>query len=104
MKDRHNSRLALRRIGAVLAGLFAVVILSTVTDAVLHASGIFPPIGEPMSNALFLLATVYRTIYGIVGGYIAARLAPDKPLAHALTLGVLGFAISLAGTVVTWNA
>ena len=104
MSDRQNSRLVLRRIGAVLAGLLAVFVLSTATDALLHATGIFPPAGEPMSDMLFLLATVYRTVYGIVGGYIAARFAPDRPIAHALVLGGVGVVISLAGTVATWNA
>jgi hypothetical protein len=28
-----------------------------------------------MSNALFALATAYRTIYTVAGGYITARLA-----------------------------
>ena len=87
----------------MLAGLLAVFVLSTPTDAMLHATGVFPPIGEPMPPALFLLATVYRTIYGIAGGYIAARLAPDRPMAHALALGIIGVGISLAGTVATWN-
>ncbi len=104
MSELHNSRLILRRIGAVVAGLLVVVILSTVTDKVLHATGVFPPEGEPMSDALFLLATVYRIIYGIAGGYLAARLAPDKPMAHALTLGLVGFVLSIVGAVATWNA
>ena len=104
MSEQRNSRLILRRIAAVLAGLLAVVILSTATDAVLHATGVFPLSGQPMSDALFLLATIYRTIYGIVGGYIAARLAPDRPMAHALALGGVGVAISLAGAAATWNA
>ena len=33
----------LRRIGAVLAGLLAVVILDVGIDVVLHATGIYPP-------------------------------------------------------------
>jgi len=56
-----------------------------------------------MSDALFLLATVYRTIYCIGGSYIAARLAPDKPMKHALMLGVVGLIVSTAGAVATWN-
>ena len=56
-----------------------------------------------MVSALFLLATAYRTIYGVAGSYIAARLAPDRPMAHALALGVVGLAASIAGAVVTWG-
>ena len=93
----------LRGIGAVVAGFVAVVVLSLGTDVVLHATGVFPPWDQRMSDALFLLATVYRTIYCIAGSYIAARLAPDRPMAHALVLGVVGLVISTAGAVATWN-
>jgi multisubunit Na+/H+ antiporter MnhB subunit len=93
----------LRSIGAVVAGFVAVVVLSLGTDVVLHATKVFPEWGQPMSDALFLLATAYRTIYCIAGSYIAARLAPDKPMKHALVLGVVGLIISTAGAVATWN-
>jgi multisubunit Na+/H+ antiporter MnhB subunit len=93
----------LRSIGAVVAGFVAVVVLSLGTDVVLHATKVFPEWGQPMSDALFLLATAYRTIYCIAGTYIAARLAPDKPMKHALVLGVVGLIISTAGAVATWN-
>ena len=92
-----------RRIGAVLAGLLAIFILSTATDVALHATGVFPPWGERMSDALFLLALAYRIVYGVAGCYVTARLAPDRPMLHALVLGVLGLAVSIVGTVVTWN-
>jgi len=93
----------MRRIGAVLAGLLAVIVLSLGTDVVLHAARVFPPWGQPMADALFLLATAYRLVYGVAGGYIAARLAPDRPMAHAMVLGVVGLALSLAGAVATWD-
>lgn len=83
MNETHSSRFILRRIGAVVAGFLATCILSIATDLVLHAAGVFPPWGQPMSNALFLLATAYRILYTIAGGYITARLAPDRPMAHS---------------------
>ena len=93
----------LRSVGAVVAGLLVVIIITTATDALLHATGIFPPWGQPMSDSLFLLAFAYRIVYGIVGGYITARLAPDKPVKHAVVLGAIGFVLSLAGAAATWN-
>ena len=93
----------LKSIGAVVAGFVVVVVLSLGTDVVLHAAGVFPPWDQRMSDALFLLATVYRTVYCIAGSYIAARLAPNRPMAHALALGILGLVVSTAGAVVTWN-
>lgn len=104
MSEIHRPRRALRSIGAVLTGLVAVVVLSTATDAVLHGTGIYRPEGRPMADALFLLATAYRVAYAILGSYVAARLAPDRPMAHALALGAVGVVISSLGTLATTNA
>ena len=93
--ETHPPRRIPRRIGAVLAGFFATFILSIATDLVLHGAGVFPPWGQPMSNALFGLATVYRSIYTVGGGYITARLAPDRPMAHVWALGIIGLFAAL---------
>jgi uncharacterized membrane protein len=90
-------------IGAVLAGILVGAVLSIVTDVVLHAARVFPPWDQPASNALLVLATAYRTVYSVAGSYVTARLAPNRPMLHALVLGVLGLAVSIVGTVVTWN-
>jgi hypothetical protein len=95
---------ALRRVGALVAGLLAVVLLSTGTDAVLHAAGVFPPPGRRMANGLFLLATAYRMVFGTLGSLVAARLAPVRPMWHALALGAVGTVLALAGLAATWNA
>lgn len=93
----------MRSVGAVLAGLVVIFVLSLGTDAVLHASGVFPPWGRAMSDSLFALATAYRIVYSVLGCYITARLAPDRPMQHALALGVIGIAFTTLGTVMTWN-
>jgi hypothetical protein len=49
------------------------------------------------------LATVYRIVFGIIGCYVTARLAPNRPLTHALWLGYIGVVISVVATVITWN-
>jgi hypothetical protein len=92
-----------RSIVAVLAGVLAIIILSLATDAVLHGTGIFPPMGQPMSDGLFVLTTLYRLIYGVLGGYIAARLAPGRSMMHSMVLGIIGLVLSTAGAIATWN-
>ena len=92
-----------KSIGAIFAGLAAVVVLSIGTDIVLYAAGIFPALGQPLSDKLSLLATAYRSAYSVLGSYIAARLAPERPMGHALALGFLGVVVSTLGAVVTWN-
>jgi hypothetical protein len=83
--------------------LIAIFILSTATDMSMHAIGVFPPLGQPMADALFLLALAYRTVYGVATSYLVARLAPDRPMGHALVFGVVGVAVAVAGAVATWN-
>ena len=92
-----------RSIGAAVAGILMGIILSLGTDATLRAARIFPTTDGAMSDGLFALATVYRTVYGILSCYIAARLAPWRPMKHALVVGALGMIVSLVGAVATWN-
>jgi hypothetical protein len=102
-----NETLPQRRWGrsvlALFAGFMAVVILSLGTDIAMHTFGIFPALGQRMSDSLLLLATAYRTVYGVAGSYITARLAPDRPMQHALVGGLIGLALSIAGAAATWN-
>ena len=94
-----------RSISAVLVGMIVGIVLSLGTDMVLHAARVFPPWGEAMAgyDGALLLATIYRTAYGVAGSYITARLAPDRPMGHALALGAIGLAVSIVGAVATWN-
>jgi hypothetical protein len=94
-----------KSIGALAAGFLAGAVLSVATDVVLHAVGVFPPWGQSMVgyDSALLLATAYRTVFGVLGAYIAARLAPDRPMHHALWLGAIGLLASIVGAAVTWN-
>ena len=98
-------RRVLRSIGAVAAGLVAIFAVTTATDLVMHAIGVFPPAGSPpMSSGLFLIAFAYRFVYDLAGSYLTARLAPDRPLGHALALGAIGVVLSIAGAIAFWDA
>jgi hypothetical protein len=89
-----------RSAGALVLGFLAVVVLSTATDQLMHALAIYPPWGEPMYEpSLNILALAYRSVYAVLGSYIAARFAPRAPMAHALILGGVGFVLSLLGAV-----
>ncbi len=92
-----------RSVWALLAGFLLVVILSLATDLILHAAGVFPPLGQRMSDGLFVLATVYRIIYSVLGSYVTARAAPYRPMLHALAGGVVGLVIGTVGAAATWN-
>jgi len=93
-----------RGTAAILAGLAANVVLGLGTDQALHATGVYPPWGQPMADSLFGLATAYRVAFGVLGCWLAARLAPDRPMWHAMAVGVIGVVVSTVGLVMTWNA
>src|SRR4030095_5491723 len=96
-------RRPLRTAAALFSGFAVIVVLSTVTDLGLHLSHVFPPEGQSMTTGLWVLALGYRCVYGVLGCWLAARLAPDHPLGHALALGALGVVLSTLGTVATWD-
>lgn len=99
-----GERRTLRSVGAVLAGLFVMFAVSSGIDAILHATGVFPPVdAPPMSNALFLLALSYRLVIDVAGCALTARLAPGAPMKHALALGVIGLVLSIAGAAAMWG-
>ncbi len=57
----------IRSVGAVLGGFLVTVVAST-----------FPNSLRTMSDPLFILASAYRALFTVVGGFVAARLAPDR--------------------------
>lgn len=94
----------LKSAGALLAGFIVVVVLSIGTDQIFHSLGVYPPWGEPMhAPGLNLLALAYRCIYAVAGSFVAARLAPNRPMGHALTLGAIGLVLSTAGAIAMWD-
>jgi hypothetical protein len=90
-----------RSIGAVIAGLLAIVVLDSAFDFILHSTGIYPPVGQTMADGLFLLALAYRIVDAIIGCSITAWLAPSRPMLHALTLGGIGVVLSTLGVLAT---
>lgn len=92
-----------RSIWAVVAGVLVIIVVTTLVDIVLHAARVFPPMDQPINNALALLATSYRLVISIGGAWLTARLAPEKPMKHALILGCVGVVLGLVGVVATWN-
>lgn len=92
-----------KSIWAIVAGFLVVVILSLATDALMRRAGVFPRLGQVMSNSLFALATAYRALYSVAGSFITASLAPNRPMFHAMLGGFIGLAAGIPGAVLTWN-
>ena len=90
----------LKSIGAVLAGLVFIIFTHTLTDSVLERAGIFPPPDQGLHVTWMLVfALAYRIILSIAGCFITAKLAPRRPMKHALILGLIGVFASTVGAV-----
>lgn len=97
-------RQTLKSIGAIIAGFAILVILSIVTDSILEKTGIMKT--EPFNeNPVWLIAIIilYRTIFNTFGCYLTARLAPNKPMRHAIILGVIGVVLTIVGLIAMWD-
>src|SRR2546422_1329849 len=92
-----------KSIWAVVAGVLVIVGLTTVVDIVLHVAGVYPPLDQPIDTSQALLATSYRIVISVAGAWLTARLAPGKPMKHALILGYVGVVLGLVGLLASWN-
>ncbi|HEV7473191.1 MAG TPA: hypothetical protein VGN90_04025 [Pyrinomonadaceae bacterium] len=89
-------------IGAILAGIVFIVVSHTGTDFVLEKLGIFtPPDQGFFVTWMVVTATIYRSLYTIVGGYITAALAPEPRMRYVLILGLIGLVTSALAAIAT---
>lgn len=91
-----------KNVWAVAAGVLFIVVVTTLVDLLLHVLHVYPANGK-LTDALALLATSYRIVISVAGAYLTARLAPNRPMRHALILGWVGVVLGLIGLIATWN-
>jgi hypothetical protein len=91
----------LTSIGAVFAGLVFIGVTHSAIDALLENAGVLPKGNLYVSTALILFVIFYRAVFSLIGCYLTAKLAPKKPMKHALILGGIGTLLSLTGAIVT---
>ncbi|MGH7133367.1 MAG: hypothetical protein ACREJO_15650 [Phycisphaerales bacterium] len=99
----HPRRRVLRSVGAVLAGVLANIVLVGAIEAALRATGIFPPMFQPMADHLWALALTNRVVFAFVGGFLTARLAPARPMRHVVVLGGIETVMSVLFVLLNWN-
>ena len=92
-----------RSVLAVLGGLIAIVALSMAADEVAYALGLFPRGKITYEPGPYVIATAYRGAIGVAGSWLAGRLAPSRPMRHALIVGGIGLLLSAAGLVAALN-
>lgn len=87
---------------SILAVFLGVVVnfLATPLDGVLHAVGYFSSAATSLTHEQAGVAISYRLFLAILGGAVTARLAPRRPMGHAMILAAVGTVFSTAGAVV----
>jgi hypothetical protein len=95
--------MAMKSFLAVLAGLVFTIVVSTLLDFAMYYSGVFPSPSSNMTAIHWAIATAYRIAIAVAGCWLAAYLAPSRPMSHALITGAIGTVIALLGLVFTWN-
>jgi hypothetical protein len=99
---RSLTSVMLRSLFAILAGMFVGAGLAMLTDVLLSLFGLIS-FSRIVSGWFLLLALIYRAIYTVLSGYITAWLAPNRPLNHALALGVIGVIVTVIGSLAAWS-
>lgn len=93
-----------KSIWSIVAGFLVVVILSTLTDAVMEQLHIYPTIGNGVLAPWMLgVALAYRVVYTVLGGYVTARFAPQNTMKYVKILAILGTIAGILGVVAGWN-
>lgn len=95
----------MRSVWAILAGFILIGVLAFGTDAIIRAMSpwAFDANGATRNLPILLVMLIYSSVYGTVGTYLAARLAPSKPMMHALILGVIGVITASLLTMSMWD-
>jgi len=92
-----------RSVVSIVAGLVVIFVLSYAVDYALESAGVLArgaalPLYGSQGLVAFILA--YRILFSVAGCYVTARLAPRRPLQHALVLGAIGVVLSTGGALV----
>ncbi len=96
----------LRSVAAVVVGFVLIGALSVGTDLLVMRvmPGSFDAAGQTTAPRLLALMLAYVGVYATLGCYVTARLAPSRPMAHAVALGLLGLAMNVAVSSTKWDA
>lgn len=95
----------LRSLLAVATGFVVIAILSIGTGQLLMRlmPDAFDATGRTDRLAVLLATIAYVGGFATFGCYLAARLAPSRPMRHAIVLGLLGLAFNVMGSIAVWD-
>jgi hypothetical protein len=89
---------------AILAGFALGAVLSLGTDFLLNLLGVMSMQNFKQNSTLIVaLVVIYRFIFNVMGCYLTAKLAPNKPMKHVIIIGIIGTILGILGSVVMWE-
>lgn len=92
-----------KSIAAILTGFILVVVVSILTDLIFVNTGIMKQPFNLNSSYFIIFVIFYRSVYGTIGSFLTARLAPNRPMLHSMIGGLIGFVISIIGAIAMWD-
>lgn len=93
----------LKNIRAILAGFLFVIAASIATDMLLIKTGLMKQPFHLNSVGFIIGVIAYRSLFGVIGSYLTARLAPRKPMRLAMIGGFIGFIVAILGAAAMWD-
>jgi hypothetical protein len=95
-----------RSVFAVAAGFAGTNIISLLADtaSLKLAPQAFDERSRPLDPQGLLLVLAGTVLAGVVGGYVTARMATQRHLAHAAALGVVQLIFALVASLLSWDS
>ena len=95
----------LRSIGSVLAGFLFIAIGVNAANVPLRRMmpQAFEANGGTHDTTALLISFVAVAVFAIAGSYLTARLAPNRPMRHALILAAAGLVFNVISAAMTWG-
>jgi len=92
---------ALQSVLAVVGGFVLIGALSFGTGKLVQAAwpAQVDAAGTPTTTLMMIVQLLYVGVYATFGCWLAARLAPGRPMLHALVLGALGLALNIPSAI-----
>ena len=68
-----------RSVWAVVAGVVFIIVVTSLVDMLLHQLNVYPPVGQPLTDATALIASSYRFVITVAGAWITSKvfMGPD---------------------------
>ena len=95
-----------KNIWPVTAGFLLLAVLSVAADALLRTffPGTFGLSGRILSWLAAVIILGYGAAFGVLSGYLTARLAATRPMLHATALAGILFVFALGGELMSWQS